>query len=159
MVFSRLAGRPTADSQLTRASRVRSWLCPLSEIFWTNLSKRIFWVVVFLSLIWCRNLVYIYIQNFSKVSIILPFFMVCRIFIFITQSQLYILQCQSLEQRRPTKTTTLRFSTSRHITRFYTTVHMIYKAEPTNKSTAVYPLIIVTITTNNMQYKIRSDIL
>ena len=54
--------------------------CPLLAEFWINLSKRIFQLMVLLSLICCPSSVCMYIWYFSRVSIILSLFMTCRIF-------------------------------------------------------------------------------
>ena len=62
---------------------VTNWACnavgsvdvqgsPLSVEFWINLSKRIFWWTVFLSLICWPNFVCMYMWYFSRVSIFFP---------------------------------------------------------------------------------------
>ena len=54
---------------------------PLPEFAWIIISKIMFCFTVFLSLIWFSNFVSFHMWNFSKVSIIFPFFIICKIFI------------------------------------------------------------------------------
>ena len=58
--------------------------CSLPVFAWIIMSKIMFCFTVFLSLIWFSNFVSLYMWNFSYVSIILPFFVICKILIILS---------------------------------------------------------------------------